>query len=77
MLYSGNKPVKRVYMEKISERDGFSLYKYSTWQDNSDDKANLYFVYKGNQYNNSVTAENYKYVLPYFGIKSGKIFVKS
>lgn len=76
MLYADNKPIKRVYMEKISERDGFSLYKYSTWLD-KDDKADLYFVYKGSQYNSSVTTKNYKYVLPYFGVKSGKVFVKN
>lgn len=77
MLYTDNKPIKRVYMEKISDRDGFSLYKYSTWLDKSDTMADLYFVYKGNQYNSSVTNKNYKYVLPYFGVKSGKVFVKN
>jgi hypothetical protein len=76
MLYSDNKPIKRVYMERISERDGFSLYKYSTWLDKGV-LGDLYFVYKGNQYNSSVTIKNYRHVLPYFGVTSGKVFVKN
>jgi hypothetical protein len=78
MLYENNKATgKEIFMEKVSERDGYTLYKYSTFDWDLKDVATFYYVYKDTKFTYPITAANCYRVFLYFGVKVDKIYVEN
>jgi len=78
MVYKNNRATGiMTFMEKMSERDGYILYKYSTYMLAGDEQGSYYYVYKDGKFHSALTEKNCHYVLRYFGLKIDKIYVES
>ena len=78
MLYENNKATgKELFMENVAQRDGYTLYKYSTFNWDLREMATFYYVYKGNEFTYPIVASNCHRVFLYFDVNVDKLYVEN